>query len=298
VGDLAALVFLMRRLLALLLGLSLSACTGLVFYPTREYALTPDQIGLAYREVDFLTADGIRLHGWFLPAEPPRVGSILFAHGNAENISTHIGSVAWLPAAGFDVLLFDYRGYGRSEGAPSLAGLQLDFEAALRLLLEAPEFGTDRVVVFGQSLGAALAITALADSPNRDRVQGLVVEGAFTSYRDLAREKLGGFWLTWPLQWPLGFTIDDRYRPIEAIARLAPMPVLLIHGEDDRVVPAHHARDLFAAAGEPKDLWLVPETGHIQAMARPEVRAHLLDYLHTVLGDPKTTNPAAGSFTP
>ncbi len=258
----------MRYLLALVLGLGLAACTSLAFHPTRDYVLTPDQIGLAYRDVAFQAADGVRLHGWFLPARGPRIGSVLFVHGNAENISTHIGAVAWLPAAGFDVLLFDYRGYGSSEGEPSLAGLQLDFEAALATLLDMPEADSDHVVVFGQSLGGALAITALAASPDRERVRALVVEGAFTSYRDLAREKLAGFWPTWPLQWPLGLTIDDQYRPIDAIGTLAPMPILVIQGEADRVVPAHHGQALFAAAGEPKTLWLLPETGHIQALAR------------------------------
>jgi uncharacterized protein len=273
----------MRRLLMVALGLCLAACTNLAFYPTRQQVLTPDQIGLAYHDVDFRTADGVRLHGWFLPARPPRIGSVLFAHGNAENISTHIAAVAWLPAAGFDVLLFDYRGYGQSEGVPSLAGLSLDFQAALDLLLDDPEFATDNVVVLGQSLGGALAITALAASPRRDRVRALVVEGAFTSYRGLAREKLAGFWLTWALQWPLGFTIDDRYRPVDAIGELTPMPVLVIQGEADQIVPPHHGVDLFDAAGAPKGLWLVEDTGHIQAFTRPEIGAKLLEYLHSVL---------------
>jgi fermentation-respiration switch protein FrsA (DUF1100 family) len=276
----------MRRLVVLMLGLALPACTSLVFHPTREHVLTPDQIGLAYRDVEFQAADGVRLHGWFLPARAPRIGSVLFAHGNAQNVSSHIGSVAWLPAAGFDVLLFDYRGYGSSEGEASLAGLQLDFEAALDAMLGTIETDRDHIVVFGQSLGGALAITALADSPNRGRVRALVVEGAFTSYRDLAREKLAGFWLSWPLQWPLAFAIDDQYRPIEAIGTLAPMPVLVIQGETDVVVPAHHGEALFDAAGVPKTLWLLPETGHIQALALPEIRARLLDYLRAMLDDP------------
>ena len=159
--DLAALVFLSRRWSGLvLLALGLAGCTGVVFQPMRELILTPDEIGLAYREISFTAADGVCLHGWFLPAKAPRRGSILFLHGNAQNISTHIASVAWLPADGFDVLLFDYRGYGRSEGSPSLPGLHLDFAAALEALFAHPKIDPDRVVVFGQSLGAALAISS------------------------------------------------------------------------------------------------------------------------------------------
>ena len=110
-------------------------------------------------------------------------------------------------------------------------------------------------------------------------VRALIVEGAFVGYRALAREKLAGFWPTWLLQWPLSLTIDDRYRPIERIAELAPLPILIIQGEADRVVPPHHGMALFEAAGEPKQLWLLPGTGHIQAFGRIENRRRLREYL-------------------
>jgi fermentation-respiration switch protein FrsA (DUF1100 family) len=287
--DLAALVLLIRALPMLGgLALALGACTGVIFQPMHELVLTPDQIGLRHEEVEFAAADGVRLHGWFLPAQAPRRGSILFLHGNAQNISTHIASVAWLPADGFDVLLFDYRGYGRSEGSPSLSGLHLDFEAALQALLARPEIDPDRVVVFGQSLGASLAITALVGSPRRQQVRALIVEGAFTSYRALAREKLAGLWLTWPVQAPLALTIDDSYRPIDVVDELAPLPLLIVHGEADQVVPPDHAVALYEAARPPKTLWLVPGAGHIAAFATPVNRAELVAYLsETVTGPDK-----------
>jgi fermentation-respiration switch protein FrsA (DUF1100 family) len=289
--DLAALVFLrcarpITRAWPILAGLALAlgGCTGLIFQPMRELVLTPDEIGLDYQEIDFRAADGVRLHGWLLPASALQRGSILFLHGNAQNISTHIASVGWLPAQGFDVLLFDYRGYGRSQGSPSLAGLHLDFEAALEALFASPGVDPNRVIVLGQSLGGAVAITALAASPQRHQVRALIVEGAFTSYRALAREKLAGFWLTWPLQVPLGLAIEDRYRPIDAIAELAPMPLLIVHGEADRIVPFDHAVALYEAAREPKELWLVPGAGHIQAFTTAANRAALVQYLaRTVL---------------
>ena len=285
--DLAALVLLIRALPVLGgLALALGGCTGVIFQPMHQLVLTPDQIGLDYEEVEFEAADGVPLHGWFLPEGAPRRGSILFLHGNAQNISTHIASVAWLPAQGFDVLLFDYRGYGESRGSPSLAGLHLDFEAALQALLARPEIERDRVIVFGQSLGGSLAITALAASPLRHQVRALIVEGAFTSYRALAREKLADFWLTWPLQAPLALTIEDRYRPIDVIGELAALPLLIVHGEADRVVPPEHAVALYEAARRPKTLWLVPGAGHIAAFTTSANRAELVAYLIQILDRP------------
>jgi fermentation-respiration switch protein FrsA (DUF1100 family) len=248
----------------------------------REHLLTPDRLGLAYRDVWFEAEDGVRVHGWFLPANGKATGTVLFLHGNAENISTHIASVAWLPGASFNVFLMDYRGYGLSEGSPSFDGLHRDVAAAIKTVFKLDGVDPDRVVLFGQSLGGALAITALARSPQRERLRALVVEGAPSSYRGLAQEKLAELWLTWPLQVPLSWTIDDQYRPVDAIAQVAPIPILIIQGEADPIVPPAHGKALFAAAREPKTLWLLPHTGHIRAFTSEENRNRLIDYLRTV----------------
>jgi len=211
--------------------------------------------------------------------------TVLFLHGNAENISTHIASVRWLPERGYNVFLFDYRGYGRSAGEPSLLGLHLDTEAALATVFTMAEVDPDRIVVFGQSLGGTIAITALAQSAYRHRIRALVTEGAFSSYREIAREKLAAFWLTWPLQWPLSLTIDNQYKPREVIGRISPVPVLIIHGLADRVVSPHHAEALYAATDEPKELWLVPGADHIQAVRQPATQQRLLGYLAAHCGD-------------
>ena len=148
----------------------------------------------------FKAGDGTRLHGWFLPAAGRALGTILFLHGNAENVSTHIMSVRWLPARGFNVFLLDYRGYGASAGVPTQAGVQDDVDSALRTLLARPDVDPDRVVVFGQSLGGAIAVLSRGAFRLPQHIRALVVESAFASYRQIAREKLADFWLTWPLQ--------------------------------------------------------------------------------------------------
>ncbi len=269
--------------LPLLLGLA--ACTGLFFQPMKAHVFDPATAGFTYRDVAFEAADGTRLHGWYFPAEGVQEGSILFLHGNAENISTHFANVAWLARSGFAVLVFDYRGYGRSAGTPDLDGLHLDVAAALEALMRQPETDPDRVAVIGQSLGAALALTALASSPEKDRVRALIIEGAFSGYRAIAREKLGDFWLTWPLQTPLAWTIDDRYSPLEAAAGISPVPLLVILDEADLVIPPHHGEALFEAAGEPKAIWRLPGSGHIQAFATVENRRRLVRYLEAAMGE-------------
>lgn len=277
----------MRRfpIIGLLLT-GLLGCSGVFFQPYRTYVQTPDQLGLAYQDVYFNASDGTRLHAWFLPAPGKALGTILFLHGNAQNISTHIMSVRWLPARGFNVFLPDYRGYGASEGEPTLAGVQDDVDAALRTLLARPDVNPDRIVVFGQSLGGAIAIYNVAHSPYRQHIKALVVESAFASYRQIAREKLASFWLTWPFQWPLSWTVSDRYSPAEAAARISPIPLLIIHGDRDAIVPVHHGRQLYELAREPKQLWIVAGGGHIQAFQHQDYRDRFVDYLTAVLSAP------------
>lgn len=274
---------MLRRYLILLTLVTLTGCTHLVFQPMRQHVLDPAQIKLKAEDQWIKTSDGITLHGWWLPHQGKEQGTILLLHGNAENISTHIGSVWWLPQYGYNVLLFDYRGYGRSEGEPSLAGIHLDMASALESLFKRQDIDTHSIVVLGQSMGGATAITGLAESPYRDQVRGLVVEGTFTSYRRLTRELLDRSWLTWLFQWPLSFTIDDSYRPIDSIRKLDSIPVLIIHSRDDEVIPFHHGEELYAAATGRKTLWALDHVRHIAAFTEEANRQRLLVYLKEIL---------------
>lgn len=268
-----------RRLVLFGLLLSLTACSSLLFHPSRTMARTPAQLGLAYQDVYFDSTDGLRLHGWYLPARGRPIGTVLFLHGNAENISTHIFNVAWLPAKGFNVFLFDYRGYGLSQGSPSLAGVHQDFNAALHWLLKKPFAARRGVVVFGQSLGAGIGIYGVAHSDAKAHIRAVVAESALSSYRDIAREKLASFFLTWPFQWPLSLTLSDKYSPIYAIKDIKTIPILIIHGDRDPIIPLHHGERLYRAAVAPKQFWLVKGGGHIQAFTRPVLRQRFVDYL-------------------
>ncbi len=274
-------------LLVFLLGLT--GCTPFFFQPLDHHVYDPETAGLAYEDVTFEAVDGTKLHGWFFPAKGERVGSILFLHGNAENISTHFAGIVWAIDGGFDAFVIDYRGYGLSDGTPSLDGVHLDATAGLDALLTKPGIAPEEIVVFGQSLGGSIALEAIAHHPQKNNLAGLVVEGAFSDYRGIVREKLHEFWLTWAFQWPISLTIDNRYDPKVAAAAIAPLPLLVIHGQQDRVVPPHHGTALFEAAGEPKAIWQPKEAAHISAFNSLSMRRRFLDHL-TSLVDPE---PAA-----
>ncbi|HKW36956.1 MAG TPA: alpha/beta hydrolase [Burkholderiales bacterium] len=279
------------RLAAVLAALAATACTAVFFQPHRLQVSTPAKMGLEYQDVRFKASDGVELFGWFLPAKGPAIGTVLQLHGNAENISTHFASLAWMPERGFNVFIFDYRGYGGSEGEPTLEGVQLDIDAAMAALLARGDIDRSRIVMYGQSLGGALAAYYVAHSSRRDRIRALVLESAFSDYVQIAREKFADHWITWPFQWIPYLSVDDRFSPLPAIAKISPIPLLILHGDQDRIVPVSHARILYEAASQPKQLWIVPGAGHIQTTAKAAQRDRLVAYLRGVLAAPPDRSP-------
>lgn len=273
---------ILHRFILFLLLLATTGCSGLFFYPSRDMQEGPAVKLFSHRDVVFPSSDGVPIHGWYFPAENAR-GSILVLHGNAQNLSAHVNSVLWLVKEGYNLFIIDYRGYGWSGGEPTLEGVHRDADAALEKLFSMPETDPDRVVVLGQSLGGSIATYTVVHSRRKDRIRALVIEGAFSSYRLIAREKASSFWLTWPLQHPLSWTINDSYSAVRWVAKVSPVPVLLLHGLDDPVVPVHHGRMLNEAAGSPKELWLTARPGHIQSFGDAAVRKNLVDYLSRVL---------------
>lgn len=271
-----------HRALFVIFATMLGGCTSAFFFPHRHMLASPEDAGLAYEDVFFTSADGARLHGWWLPSRSHPRGTILFLHGNAENISTHFANVSWLPQEGFNVLIFDYRGYGRSEGHAELSGIVADTEASLRYLAERLADPRHKLILFGQSLGGALAINLAGNSPLKNRLSGVVVESAFSDYRDIAREKLASAWLTWPLQWPLSLTVNNHFSPMKAIAKIAPVPILIIHSRKDPVIPYWHGQRLYEKANPPKTLWLTIDGEHISTTMQLTGRRRLADYFSSL----------------
>jgi uncharacterized protein len=208
---------------------------------------------LAFADLTIATEDGERLHGWWIPAPSPAVAHVLVCHGNAGNVGDRVAQAALLVAAGFDVLLFDYRGYGRSTGGAGEEGTYRDARAARTALLEQAGVEAARVLYLGESLGAAVALALALESPPA----GLVLQSPFTSIRDMARR-----------HYPFipRALVPDAYPSLRRIPGLR-APLLVIQGERDRIVPSMYAEELFAAAPEPKRLHVLPGVGHNDVIA-------------------------------
>jgi uncharacterized protein len=266
-----------RAALGAALAATLPGCTmieNMFFYPDRAIYTRPEQYGLSFEDVTF-SVDGHRLHGWWLPATTPTaLGSVLHLHGNAANISNHLPLAAWLPRSGFNVLMFDYRGFGQSEGRPSLAGIVDDAAGALAALRARPGIDAQRLVLFGQSLGGATALRLLArDSAG---VRLALIDSAFDRYRNIAREAALDSVVLAPLL-PLALPLlpPEADDPITALAAIR-TPLVFVHGTLDHVVRYAHSERLHAAANEPKHLLLATGAVHMEALLRPELQAQVL----------------------
>jgi uncharacterized protein len=212
----------------------------LVFYPEtdREITVTPSQIGLPYEDIHLQTSDGISLHGWYIAALQPR-GTVLFMHGNAGNISPRLDSVQMFHRMGYNTLIFDYRGYGNSGGKPTEQGTYRDAEAAWRYLTEQRHISSCRIVLFGESLGGAVAAWLAA----RQKPAALVIASGFTSVPDLGQQ----LYPYLPVRWLARIRYDTR-----GYLRAVKAPVLIAHSPQDDIIPFEHGRALFAAANPPK----------------------------------------------
>jgi len=258
----------------------LSACTNVIFQPSQEQFVDPAKLGLHVDEL-FIKSGRAVLHGWRLPAQGENRGTLLFMHGNGQNISAHLGAVYWLPKQGYEVLMFDYRGYGQSTGTPAIAGVIEDARNMLSWAATDSCSHGRTLTVMGHSFGASLAIYVTAQFPEKQKLNGLVSISAFSDYREISRDALSRHWFTRLFKWPLSLTINNRYRPVAVISEITPLPVYILHSPNDPVVPVYHADELYAAARFPKyRLSIVGK--HNDVFAYHANRHRLLDILQAL----------------
>ncbi len=275
---------MMKRLTCFLLPLMLG-CTNVFYQPTRVNYFDPKtRTGSEPRDLYFESSSGNKIHAWLFDArkQPRRDVTVVQFHGNAQNMTIHFASAVWLLDEGFDLFTFDYRGYGESEGVPNPAGVLADSLGALDLAWDLAGKRERSLIVYGQSLGGAIALKALEVWPHKEAVRDIVIESSFLSYQKIGREKLSGLWFTWPFQWMAYLLVSDRYNPADDLGKLSPIPILVMHGMKDKVVPFHHGEDIFRRAGEPKCFIKVPEGGHIRLMnvGNGEYRKDLLGFIN------------------
>jgi len=253
-------------LFSALIVIMLTGCIErMFFYPDSVTYTTPAQLGVRADDVQIVTADGSRLHGWFLPAVGKAKGTVLHLHGNAANVSNHLPLVAWLPARGYNVLMVDYRGFGRSQGKPSLDGIVDDAAAALAYLRMRTDIDQTRLIVLGQSIGGATALRLLARDANGVRLA--VIDSAFASYRGVARDATAGGPLAPVAAMTTGLLPGPDKDPITALKSIN-VPLIFVHGKRDSIIDAVNSERLHAAAAGSQH-WTVPDAMHIMALAQP-----------------------------
>jgi hypothetical protein len=241
VGSLILYLLAIPVLIYAVWGLVLLFAQGKLLYrPMRQVSSTPTDLGLEYENVTFHSTDGVKLTGWYVPAGNAPF-TILFCHGNGGNIMHQLDSLALFHSLGLSCLVFDYRGYGNSGGRPTEAGTYRDAQAAYDWLTGAKGIPPEQIILFGRSLGGSIA----AHLAGRVQAGALVIEGAFTSFPDIA----AWFYPHMPVR-PFALF---RYNTLACIREVR-CPVMIVHSRDDEMVPFDFATRLFEAAHEPKQL--------------------------------------------
>ena len=269
---------------ACLLFLFLSQ-SKLLYHPYKELDGSPKDLGLAYESVSFRAADGPLIDAWLVPASTPKKGVILFCHGNAGNISHCLSVINTLHNLDLSVLIFDYRGFGRSEGSPSESGTYNDARAAWDYLVSTRGVAPGRIVIYGWSLGGAVAARLAATLPPDQQPAAVVIASAFSSLGDMAAHH-------YPL-FPTRLLLRFDY-PTAADAARIRRPTLVIHSVDDEIVPFAQGRRIFDAITAEK-LFLQASGGHnedFEFSSRGD-RDTLRQFIHARL-PPETAAGAAG----
>jgi hypothetical protein len=277
--------------LLIFLMLLISGCSSVFYQPTGIQYSSPDQFELKHDEFFFKTKepveDKVDLHAWHIKsktATPPK-GLVVLFHGNAQNISAHYLSVAWMTNQGYDVFVFDYRGYGRSGGTPNQEGIHYDSLAALEEAYKlSKKRKAKRFIVFGQSLGGIIAMRAVHDFKHKDKIDLLVQESTFSSYQGIAKSKLQEHWGTYLLS-PLSYVlVSDAYASSKVLDQVK-VPTLVIHGTRDLVIPHRFGKEIYQKLKGPKWYWEVKNGIHNNAFFHNnyEYRRKFLDFIEDKL---------------
>jgi len=250
---------------------------GCFFFPSSHLPITPTDINISFQEVRLTDDTGPQLYSWILKSSSaPAKGIILFLHGNAQNISFHLPSVAWLTLQGFDVFMLEYRGFGLSQGNASIKGALTDIDRAINFITM--HFPKSKLILFGQSIGGTLGLWTLANSSSRSAISAAIIESPFASYRGIAREKIKNIPAIWPIIYPLTWFISDKWSPNQIKSQIN-IPLLLLHGTADEIVPIEHSRKIKHLLNSNSSYLEVEAANHLQVLNSFAIREMFLSFI-------------------
>jgi uncharacterized protein len=242
-------LFLLLMIYTLLLLFLYLRQKQMVYIPYSTINSTPETVGLAYKEVTVETRDGLNICAWFVGDDtPPNKDVIFLCHGNGGNISHRLNNFLAFESLGLRTFIFDYRGYGKSEGSPTEEGTYMDSEAALEHLIKVENIPPERIIIMGRSLGGPIA----ARLATKVQVKALILESTFTSITDLGAQ--------WYPFLPVRALSRYKYNTLEYLKNIKPMPVLIVHSPQDELIPYDHGVALWEAASDPKQFLKIAGT--------------------------------------
>jgi len=260
-------------------------CNTLFYFPTRINYVPPEKLNLKYQDYSFPTSDSLKIHGRiiFHSDSISRKGLIVLFHGNAQNLTAHYLQFVWALKRGYDLFIFDYPGYGLSEGNTTRRNSIESGRAALEFVGEKFMSDTNQnLILVGESLGGAILLRAFDDWNKKTKTTLLIAESTFPSYRRAARSVLAKQWLTWPLQ-PLTYLlISEEGSPWPVIPRIAPTPLLVVTCAEDPVMNPKVTKEIYTQAKAPKFYWAFPACTHIQGFRTLERQNRLISFIDSL----------------
>lgn len=268
----------LRSFFLLIVFVFFQGCSSHFFQPDQKVYRTPQYYDLKYDDIYFDSYDKTALHAWHIYPSSQSKGLVFVAHGNAQNLSAHFVGWVWLIERGYEVFIFDYREYGKSQGKSSIKGSIEDTKAALDYLDKTYE---KPYVAIGQSLGGTMLLNAVDNRDNKN-IQALVIDSTFVGFSDIVKEKMDSAWLTWPFQWIPSLTLSSDYDAKDRVKDVN-KPLLFIHGSLDNIISVNASWNLFERSSSPKEIWIVREASHIQSLANTTVQEDFVQFLEAGL---------------
>lgn len=242
-------------------------CSSVFYHPSKETFYTPEQFGYAKKNIFLKINQEIQLHLWHIQSKKHknRNAVVLQFHGNGQNMTSHFLSLVWLVDYGYELFTYDYRSYGQTKGTPTPENVNKDSIQVIQYVLDYCKANNKKLIIYGQSLGGAVAMRALFDIADKSEIILVMVDGSFASYKQVSKSILSKKLIT-PLPFILSLFIDNSYSPEKYISKISPIPMIIVHGTNDNVVSIENGMEVFRLAEQPKQFWEIRGAGHVDWM--------------------------------